>query len=48
MKSGAYDYILKPFKVDEVVHIVKRGLDKKRLEEENIQLKETVSLYNAS
>jgi putative nucleotidyltransferase with HDIG domain len=48
MKSGAYDYILKPFKVDEVVHIVKRGLEKKRLEEENIQLKETISLYNAS
>ena len=48
MKSGAYDYILKPFKVDEVVHIVKRGLEKKRLEEENIQLKEIVSLYNAS
>ena len=48
MKSGAYDYILKPFKVDEVIHIIKRGLDKKRLEEENIQLKETISLYNAS
>ncbi len=48
MKSGAYDYILKPFKVDEVVHIVKRGLEKKILEEENIQLKETISLYNAS
>lgn len=48
MKSGAYDYILKPFKVDEVVHIVKRGLEKKALEEENIQLKETISLYNTT
>jgi two-component system response regulator PilR (NtrC family) len=26
MKLGAYDYILKPFKVEEVVHIVQRGL----------------------
>src|SRR5499426_867918 len=27
MKKGAYDYVLKPFKVEEVVHIVQRGLD---------------------
>lgn len=48
MKRGAYDYILKPFKVEDVVHIVKRGLDKKKLEQENIQLKETLSLYTMS
>ena len=48
MKRGAYDYILKPFKVEDVVHIVRRGLEKKRLEQENIQLKETVSLYKMS
>jgi len=28
MKKGAYDYILKPFKVEEVIHIVQRGLDR--------------------
>ncbi len=48
MKKGAYDYILKPFKVEEVVHIVKRGLEKKRLISENIRLKETLSLYEMS
>ncbi len=48
MKKGAYDYILKPFKVDEVVHIVKRGLEKQRLISENIRLKETLSLYEMS
>ncbi len=48
MKRGAYDYILKPFKVEDVVHIVRRGLEKKRLERENIQLKETLSLYTMS
>jgi response regulator RpfG family c-di-GMP phosphodiesterase len=48
MKKGAYDYILKPFKVEEVVHIVKRGLEKQRLISENIRLKETLSLYEMS
>lgn len=48
MKRGAYDYILKPFKVDEVIHIVRRGLDRQRLEIENIQLKEAVNLYRIS
>jgi len=31
MKKGAYDYVLKPFKVEEVVQIVQRGLEKQRL-----------------
>src|ERR1051325_6434221 len=38
MKRGAYDYILKPFKVEEVVHIVQRGLDWQRLQHENLRL----------
>ena len=37
MKKGAYDYILKPFKVEEVIHIVQRGLDRQRLQHENIR-----------
>jgi response regulator RpfG family c-di-GMP phosphodiesterase len=48
MKKGAYDYVLKPFKVEEVVHIVRRGLEKQRLISENIRLKETLSLYEMS
>src|SRR5262249_4609696 len=48
MKKGAYDYILKPFKVEEVVHVVRRGLEKQRLMHENIQLKESVNLYRVS
>src|SRR6516165_6165912 len=48
MKKGAYDYILKPFKVEEVVHIVQRGLDRQRLEQENIRLKEALSIYKIS
>ncbi|MCU0663644.1 MAG: response regulator [Myxococcota bacterium] len=48
MKKGAYDYILKPFKVEEVVHIVHRGLEKQRLISENIRLKEIISLHELS
>ncbi|MDJ0762326.1 MAG: response regulator [Myxococcota bacterium] len=48
MKKGAYDYILKPFKVEEVVHIVYRGLEKQRLISENIRLREIISLYGLS
>ncbi len=48
MKKGAYDYILKPFKVEEVVHIVQRGLDRQRLQQENIRLREALTLYRVS
>ncbi len=48
MKRGAYDYILKPFQFDEMVHIIRRGLERQRLEIENIQLKEAVGLYRIS
>src|SRR5512132_3574434 len=41
MKRGAYDYILKPFKVEEVVHIVQRGLEK-------LRLREALSLYKVT
>src|SRR5579862_7041822 len=48
MKKGAYDYILKPFKIEEVVHVVERGLYRQQLQAENIRLKEAVSLYKVS
>jgi response regulator RpfG family c-di-GMP phosphodiesterase len=48
MKRGAYDYVLKPFKVEEVIHIVQRGIEKQRLLAENMRLKEAVSLYKVS
>src|ERR1041385_742613 len=48
MKKGAYDYILKPFKVEEVVHIVQRGLDRQRLQHENIRLKDALAIYKIS
>lgn len=48
MKRGAYDYILKPFKVEEVIRVVQRGLEKQRLAAENLRLREAVSLYTVS
>lgn len=48
MKRGAYDYILKPFKVDEVIHTLRRGLERQKLEAENIRLREALSLYKVS
>lgn len=48
MKRGAYDYVLKPFKVDEVMHVVQRGLEKKRMAAENMRLREALSLYKVS
>lgn len=48
MKRGAYDYIMKPFKMEEVVHTVRRGLQKRKLEAENLRLREALSLYKVS
>src|SRR5438132_13551928 len=39
MKLGAYDYITKPFKLDEIKLIVANALERKRLRDENRYLK---------
>ena len=39
MKEGAYDYITKPFQVDELRLVVEKALEKKLLSAENRQLK---------
>ncbi len=39
MKLGAYDYITKPFQVDEIKLIIKNALERSRLVRENLQLK---------
>lgn len=42
MKEGAYDYITKPFKIEEIKLIIKNALEKKNLQKENILLKRVV------
>lgn len=48
MQRGAYDYILKPFKAEEVIRVVQRGIEKRRLEAENLRMREALSLYKVS
>ena len=42
MKLGAYDYIIKPFNVDEISVIISRALDHSRLKSQNIKLKDVL------
>jgi two-component system, NtrC family, response regulator PilR len=39
MKKGAFDYVTKPFKHEELLHILKNGLNQRRLQDENRQLR---------
>jgi len=39
LKSGALDYVVKPFDVEELKIVVARGLEKRRLKQENVLLK---------
>ncbi|MBI5493322.1 MAG: sigma-54-dependent Fis family transcriptional regulator [Deltaproteobacteria bacterium] len=40
MKLGAYDYISKPFKADEIILTVKKAEERERLKKENLRLRE--------
>ena len=40
MKLGAYDFITKPFKNDEIRLVIKNALERKQLQTENRQLKQ--------
>lgn len=42
MKLGAYDYIIKPFKIDELKLIIQNSLEKRFLRKENILLKREI------
>jgi two-component system, NtrC family, response regulator AtoC len=42
MKVGAYDYISKPFKPDEVLLTLKKAEERERLKEENVRLRERI------
>jgi len=42
IQQGAFDYLSKPFDVDAIVRVVRRGLEQKRLVEENRSLRSQV------
>jgi len=43
MKMGAYDFISKPFKKDEIVMVLKKAEERERLKSENRRLREAVA-----
>jgi PAS domain S-box-containing protein len=48
MKVGAVDYVLKPFKLSTVLPVISRALQVRNLRLENIQLQETLAIYELS
>lgn len=46
MKLGAYDYLVKPFPIDELVIVIQKALEKRRLVHENLLLKTQLSLID--
>lgn len=45
MKKGAFYYIAKPYKFDEVRKVVKEAVEKVRLKKENVQLREQIETF---
>jgi two-component system response regulator PilR (NtrC family) len=43
MKNGAYDYLTKPFKVDEINAVIGRAMEKRALVAENLALRQAVT-----
>ena len=43
MKIGAFDYIQKPFKHDELILTIQRAINLKKLQEENVRLKDELN-----
>jgi two-component system, cell cycle sensor histidine kinase and response regulator CckA len=48
MKVGAFDYVLKPFKLQNLLSVLTRAMNTRRLRLENLQLRETVAIYELS
>ncbi|HXF48948.1 MAG TPA: HD domain-containing phosphohydrolase [Verrucomicrobiae bacterium] len=48
LKEGAYDYLVKPFRRDDLKAAIERGMEKQKLQRENIHLKEQLALYQIS
>jgi len=47
LKAGAFDYIMKPFDVDELKIVSANALEKRRLKQENVQLKKELEEKNS-
>ena len=43
LKAGAFDYVTKPVDPDELSHLVRRAVERRRLRSENVQLRQSVA-----
>ena len=48
MKLGAFDYLLKPFRVKTILPVLSRAMSARQLRLENLQLRETVAIHELS
>lgn len=46
MKAGAFDYVLKPFKLNTLLAVLLRAMEMRRLRDENLQLRESMAIYD--
>ena len=44
LKKGGYDYLIKPFKLDDLKSTIKRGLDNQQIKRENVELRSQLEL----
>ena len=45
MKVGGFDYVLKPFRMQTVLPVLARAMNTRHMRVENLQLRETVAIY---
>lgn len=48
MKLGAFDYVLKPFRMQTLLPVLTRGMNTRHLRLENLELRETLAIYGLS
>ena len=48
MKLGAFDYVLKPFRMQTLMPVLTRAINTRHLRLENLQLRETLAIYGLS
>ena len=48
MKLGAFDYLLKPFRMQTIMPVLTRAVNMRHLRLENLQLRETIAIYGLS
>jgi len=48
MKRGAFDYVLKPFRLETMMPVLTRAINTRRLRLENVQLREAVAIHELS